>query len=306
MGALGHPHAPQWPLACGLLLLAAGCWCGPPMEVLHVDGQDRRYLLDVPPDLAAPAPLLLVLHGGGPDGPAMARRYTGFSELGAAEGFVTAYPEALFDNWNDGREGPKLRANAEGVDDVAFLTALVDHLLETEDIDPSRIYVVGISNGGFMTERLACSPLSARLAAVVPVIATMAETLLAECAPAAPLPIALVAGDEDPLVPFTGGPMMDGDRGVIASFDDTVALWRDHNGCTGEPEVELVDEVDDGTRVRIETWTGCAAETKSLVVEGGGHTWPGGRATFDFLVGRTSQEIEMAEVAWGFLSRFWR
>ena len=175
--------------------------------------------------------------------------------------------------------------------------------MTTGDIDPQRIYVVGVSNGGFMTQRLACTPFASRMAAAVSVISTIAEDLVDRCLPPEPTPMLMVASDDDPIIPFDGGPILDGDRGVAASFEALRTMRSELNGCKGLDGSEILDEVDDGTRVRIDRFAGCQTETITMVVEGGGHTWPGGRSTFDFLVGRTSQEMDMARTAWDFVRR---
>ncbi|HNV72206.1 MAG TPA: PHB depolymerase family esterase, partial [Candidatus Ozemobacteraceae bacterium] len=118
----------------------------------------RTYELFVPKNVvgSSPVPLLLVLHGGGGTGRGMQYLTLGrFNELAEREGFVVAYPDGLKKNWNDGRDVPASEAHASKLDDVGFLKALIQKLQTELSIDPSRIYACGISNGAFMSARLA-------------------------------------------------------------------------------------------------------------------------------------------------------
>ena len=154
------------------------------------------------------------------------------------------------------------------------------------------------------TQRLACER-SERFAAAVSFIATMPATL--DCTPSAPVPVMLVLGTEDPLVPYGGGPVASGDRGEAISADAAVAFWAAQNQCAGPPEVTELPDVDpdDGTRVRREMQTGCAAPVGRLILEGGGHTWPGGSQYLpQRTIGRVSHDVQGEDVLWDFVSPF--
>ena len=143
-------------------------------HTLEVDGITRSYHLHVPPALGpAPAPLVLVFHGGGGTGPGT-ERLTRFTALADREGFLVAFPEGIEKNWNDGREFTSSRAHRDHVDDVAFVTALVDAIGRAHAVDPRRVYATGISNGGIFSHYLAAH-LSARLAAIAPVVGGIAD-----------------------------------------------------------------------------------------------------------------------------------
>ena len=120
-------------------------------ESIGVGGVWRTYVLHVPPTLPAstPVPLLLMLHGGGGTGRQM-ERLAGFSQLADRAGSIAVYPDGVGRSWNDGRGDPHITAQRERIDDVAFIAALIGALSQRYRIDSRRVYVTGISNGGFM------------------------------------------------------------------------------------------------------------------------------------------------------------
>jgi polyhydroxybutyrate depolymerase len=273
---------------------------------LPYGGMERTYLLHLPQayDGKESLPVLFVFHGGGGQGKGMAR-LTHMNDVADERGFIAVYPDGIDNNWNDGR--PEVNP---GVDDVGFISALIDELSEKYAVDTQRIYSTGISNGGMFSFRLACE-LSDKIAAVAPVAALMGEVLSRSCSPPQPVPVMLVIGTDDPLVPWEGGKIGGrlADRGRALSEAATVSFWVKVDGCAQTPVVTYLPDrsPSDGTRVRCETHPsgqdGC--EVVVLVVEGGGHTWPGGLQYMrEATIGRTSRDIDASVVIWEFLSRF--
>lgn len=275
---------------------------------LEHDGLTREYRLYVPPDLdpAQPVPLVLVLHGGGGTADGMEKlTHSGFHDLADRDGFIVAYPQGVDKHWNDGRPLED-RAAQDDIDDVGYIAALIDHLAAEYPIDQTRVFATGISNGGFMSFRLACD-LADRIAAVAPVTANLSADLAARCAPSRPVPVLIINGTKDPLVRWEGGTIqvLRKTRGDILSVDETVTTWLVLNDCPDTPAITPLPDADPGdhTRVRRERYAPCAADTvvELIVVEGGGHTWPGGYAYFPWwLIGRTSRDIDANEVIWTF------
>lgn len=232
---------------------------------------------------------------------------TGMHLLAKQEGFLVVYPEAGGSDhlWNDGRS-----TTADDADDVAFIERLIEHLVNTANVDPNRIYATGLSNGGMFTLRLACE-LSDRIAAFAPVIANFPAELKPRCRPARLVPILFIHGSEDRLMPRHGGeiptsPILSGAGGLVVSADKTVRFWVERNGCAQAPEVRELPDLDptDGTRVQSTHYANCQgrSEVISLLVKGGGHTWPGaGEAARLRVSGATSRDINASEVIWRFL-----
>lgn len=270
-------------------------------------GLERHYVVYRPAGWSSDVanPVVLVLHGGGGDGARMAR-LTGFSALADRHGFLAVYPDGIDRHWNDGRGVEKYRAQREDIDDTGFLAELVERLAREYRIDRRRVYVTGVSNGAFMSHRLACEHADL-FAAFAPVIGSMAENIVAGCRPGRSVPMLIMNGTEDALVPWEGGHVRFGRRqlGRILSTPASVEFWVRHNGCrTTAVTTELPDrDPRDGTRVTLSRYSGCRDGVAVLLytVRGGGHTWPGGwKYLPEFMIGRTSQDVIASEIIWEF------
>lgn len=286
---------------------------------LDFAGTTRSYFLYVPSTYpptsedgsVSAAPLLIVLHGGGGTGQGMVTLTRGgFNQLAERDGFIVVYPNAVDKQWNDGRDIPGSTAHRDNIDDVGFISRLIDHLGESYSIDYSRVYATGISNGGIMSYRLACE-LGDRIAGIAAVAASMPTFYTELCLPFRPLPVLVINGTDDPLVPYDGGEIRIGrlSRDEVLSTDDTINFWLTANQCFTEPFSTIVydDRPLDNTRARYVRYEGCAdgVLVELYAIEGGGHTFPGGRQYLPpGVIGRTSREIDAAEVIWNFLSSF--
>jgi polyhydroxybutyrate depolymerase len=272
---------------------------------IAVGGRIRSFLLYQPDGLGGDAPLVIALHGRMGTGSGM-EHLTHFEKIAAREKFLLIYPDGIRKSWNDGRETP---AEKEGVDDVAFIRVLIDSAIRNCHADPKRVYVTGISNGGFMTMRLA-TELSNKIAAVAVVAATMDEgTARATSGPGAhPVSVLLMHGTKDPLVPFGGGSVRSGAGGRILSHDSAVKWWVKLDGCTWAQDSNLLilDSAGDGTSADITVYAGGAQGTEVVdyKIDNGGHTWPGGWQYLPvFMVGKTSRNLDAGEVIWAFFKR---
>ena len=267
---------------------------------------ERTYTVHVSSsyDPGKPTPVVIVLHGGGGTGKGMVR-LTEFNALADAENFIVVYPDGFEKHWNDGR-GVQWQSHVENTDDVGFISALIDHLSDELNIDSSRVYVTGISNGGMMSHRLGCE-LSQKIAAIAPVASNIPVNQASVWSPSRPMPALIINGTEDPLERWEGGEIRLGKNtyGVVLSVADTVEFWVEKNGCSPTPIITQLPDLDsaDGTTVRTEAYGGCqdGAEVVLYAIEGGGHTWPGG---FQYLpksvIGRTCREFDASRVIWQF------
>jgi polyhydroxybutyrate depolymerase len=276
---------------------------------LSVDNRKRTYELHVPPaySTAKAAPLVLALHGRLGDGHGTAG-LTHFDRVSDEHGFLVAYPDGLNRSWADGRNATD--SDKEGVNDVKFVSMLIEQLESTYKIDKTRIYVIGISNGGFMTHRLACE-LSEQVAAAASVAATIGENTAAGCHPAKPVSMAIFMGTKDPLVRIQGGPMgRNGSHGTILSLQATAEKWIALNRCAAKPGVnEIPDKANDGTSIHVETVSNCKSNSEVVTykVENGGHTWPGGKQYLPAMViGKTTRNLDASEELWIFFLRHTR
>ena len=271
-------------------------------HIIH-EHKKRDYKVFVPDaEKRERKPLVVVLHGGG-GRINQIERYTKFTKLAQKEGFIAAYPQGFDRQWNDGREVIQSRAHRLKIDDVGFISKMIDEIKAKYYADPNRIYACGISNGGFMSLRLACE-LSDKIAAIGVVTAGMNPYLVKTCKPKNKVSVVIINGTDDQIVPYDGGMISIGrkKRGKVTSTEYTVKHWCVYNQCKMKPlGMYVVDEKNDGTEIKVITYKGIGAEVKLYRVIGGGHTWPGG---FQYLpaawVGRTSKEIDATEVIWEF------
>ena len=288
-------------LLCGLFWLTASAvtLAAPVSETLKLGGDLRNYWLVRPEGIekTKPAPLLMVLHGSAGSGEDMMTvTQRGFERLADKEKFVVVYPDALERRWND---------QGGTVDDVGFLLAIVDKLVADGLVDKNRIYVAGISNGGMMAQRLACEQAD-RIAGIATVAGGLPEPLQATCKPARALPVLVIHGTEDPIVPWSGGAVAGfEDFGKVLSARETAKFWAANNRCGDGGVIAAEPDRDpkDGTRVKMEVFASCpaGAAVKLAAVEGGGHTWPGGYQYLpERFIGRTSQDVDANMLIWDF------
>jgi polyhydroxybutyrate depolymerase len=269
-------------------------------HTLGVDGLTRTYHLHVPPGLAAgPAPLVLVFHGGGSNGPAT-DRLTRFTALADREGFVVVFPDGVGHNWNDGREIVRSQAHRDHVDDVAFVAALLDAVARQRAIDSRRVYATGISNGGMFSHYLAAH-LAGRIVAIAPVVGGIADPPEAWLWPDRPVSVLILQGTSDPLVPYHGGSVAFG-RGRVIDTEDAARRWAALNGA-GAPRQEPLPTGDGRCGGLRTVYPGGRDGTEVALVrlDGGGHTWAGGAQYLPaLLIGRVCRDFDATRVIWEF------
>jgi polyhydroxybutyrate depolymerase len=286
---------------------------------INHDNLKRTYHIHMPSisNESKQMPLVIVLHGRGGTGAAMVIvTRKDFDNLADRDGFFAVYPDGIELNWNDGRmdEEANDRAHRENIDDVGFISALIDTMIYDYDIDPQRVYITGISNGAIMAYRLACE-LSDKIAAIAPVDGNIPHMLYNECNPVCPVSLLAINNVNDPLVPYEGGNIYGSIRkinlGKVLSVDESVGFWVKRNNCIPDPVVTEMPDVDpdDGTRVTKKEYMDGTDGTEVILysVDGGGHTWPGG---FQYLpawiIGKTCRDINASEVIWSFFKRHTR
>ena len=283
----------------------------PAGDTLRHDELKRHYILYQPVFKNAHSgarPLLMVLHGGGGTNRGMLRlTQNRFNTLADQDGFFVVYPQGIDKSWNDGRTDKISGAHRQGIDDVGFLGALIDHLIDRYPIDERRIFVTGISNGGLMSYRLGCS-LPDKIRAIAPVTAQIPVAITPLCRSESAVSLVVFNGTEDPLVPYNGGQIkvLRRQRGAVLSTDETIRIWRQKNRCTAKARIaHLQDTADDGTRVTKIEYDRCQADAKVVLfrIEGGGHTWPGGRQYLPVgVIGLTSRDINACDEIWDFFN----
>jgi polyhydroxybutyrate depolymerase len=292
-----------WLALGGMCLIAATPPAAEPRSIT-AGGRTRTYRLHAPATLPKerPAALVLVFHGGEGSGEQI-ERFLAFDALADREGFLVAYPDAVGGHWNDGRENANFESFQEHVDDVAFVSDLIDAIAKAHPVDPKRVYATGISNGGIFSHYLAAR-LSTRIAAIAPVAGGVAEPFRARFKPERPVSVLMMNGTEDPLVPYGGGGVRRGTNGRVLETGAAARLWADADGCAPAGSETLPDaDPRDGCRVTRRRWTGGREGTEVVLYafEGGGHTWPGGvQYAPKLLVGRVCHDVDATRTIWEF------
>jgi polyhydroxybutyrate depolymerase len=253
---------------------------------------ERTYRIYIP-DSAEPMPLVIVLHGAGGTG-AWIESFSGFNDLADEEKFAVVYPNGINRVWNDGRVGDTRIGN---IDDVGFMTKIIDFLSEKLDIE--GVYVAGYSMGGMLSFRLACE-MPDTINAIASVASTFPEYLVTACADTAPVSVLIIQGTDDPVVPWAGV------RGGYLSAVNSLTYWANHNGCTIGSEISVQDDVDTGDHTRIlrEGFSACDdnADVTLYGIFYGGHTWPGRPFEAPFQLGLTSADMDATQAIWAFFA----
>jgi polyhydroxybutyrate depolymerase len=225
-------------------------------------------------DPKTPAPLVVMFHGYGAT--ALEQEYY-FQLVPASEthGFLYAYADGTLDKTNErfwNADDACCDLYHAGVDDVAYFDAIVGDVKAKYNVDPKRIYVVGHSNGGFMSHRLACDR-----ASTVAAIVSLAGAVWNDpqkCAPSAHVSIAEVHGDADTTIVYAGGSTPEG---TYPGAQTTVATWASKNGCTGAlaPTSSTLDldTVLPGAETNVQAYAGCPAGigVELWTIQGGSH-----------------------------------
>jgi polyhydroxybutyrate depolymerase len=236
-------------------------------SIMH-DGLQRTYRLHLPIDYNADNtyPLLFSLHGATSNG-FQQEMLSGFNHIADQEHFIMVYPNGIGATWS-------ISTTSE-IDDVGFISALLDTLDSQYNINLNMVYASGMSMGGFMCYRLACE-LSDRISAIASVAGL--HTFF-PCNPPKPVPILQIHGTEDPVVPYTGVPA-------------TISQWTGHDGCPQDPVIADFPDInhEDNSTVRSYYYGPCNDSTEVILysVIYGEHSWPGS----NFILGVTNQDID--------------
>ncbi len=260
-------------------------------DAIEHEGVGRRIIYIRPETTTeTPAPAIVLLHYNTGTAEDIANAVD-IGALVAATGAWAIVPEGLNQHWNDDP------GSVSGADDVGFLAKLIDTATAQYPIDATRVYVAGMSNGGFMATRLACER-PELVAAVASVAASMRTSQAAACAPAIGVPMVQILGTNDPYVAYNA-------RLGLLSARETFDHWRGINHCdlSAVDETALPDTVNDGTTTVVSRGVDCGADTALYTVNGGGHTWPQWTPTISpYSLGRVAKDFSGNEAIWSFFS----
>jgi polyhydroxybutyrate depolymerase len=277
-------------------------------ESIKVGGHTRSYRLFVPSDLPNPVPVVFVFHGTETPGHGINSiiNTTRFEKIGETQHALIIFPEAYEGNWNDGRRNNRARSYRDGIDDIAFVDAMLARTEHDYHVDRTRIDATGFSNGAIFCHYLAAHR-SNVFAAIAPVSGSMAIPFSAWFHPVCPVSVLEIHGTSDPIVPYHGGRITD-DGGEVLGVEATAEFWAKTNRCRRDcNEIPVPDRTNiDGCYPQCFEWSGGKDGTDVILyrIIGGGHTWPGSRLGLlsSFFLGKVCQDFDASELIWRF---FW-
>ena len=263
--------------------------------IVH-DGIVRSYKLYVPSIYSGniAVPLLFNFHGYTSNSNEQ-MFYGDFRNIADTANFLVVHPQGTLDNTNTTHFN--VGWGGSSVDDVGFTEVLLDSLSAVYSIDQNRIYAVGMSNGGFMSFRLACD-LSSKIAAVGSVTGSMLPSTLVNCNATHQMPVIQIHGTTDPTVPYSGS------TGWTASVTNVLNHWATFNNCSPSPTIINIPNIYQVDGSTVEKYTYENGDNCSQVIHykviNGQHTWPGSAINF----AGTNYDINASVEIWNFLSKY--
>lgn len=237
------------------------------MGAVRAAGLDDTVVHNMIP--GEPRPVVIFLHGGNSSGAIMDAYVNANADL-AMKNVATIYPTGVKGFWNDG-------LNVTPRNDVNFLDTMIDYYVAKRMVDPSRLYIAGISNGGLMVQRMLCAS-RYNFAGAAVVGAT--HPGLNRCAKGKKTPIMFFYGSKDAFFPPDG---MVGntwfDKMKPASRNDTIAFWARVNGCVKKPLATEQPGSNPQLSVMVRFYSDCQMPVVVYDLLGAGHVWPGAKST---------------------------
>jgi len=269
-------------------------------EIFH-DGELREYSVFLPSSYQAgqSLPMVFNLHGFGSNGTEQIL-YSALNAVAQTENFIVVTPEGLVRQTAIGQTGSHWNAYfGTDVDDVSFLSLVIDRVYTDYNIDLARVYSTGMSNGGYMSHRLACE-LSDRITAIASVAGGVFNEQLDNCSPSRAVPVMQIHGTNDGVVDYNGIPLF------APSIPELVGHWVDHNNCSTVAdtiEIANISTTDNSTVEKLEYNNGDeGSKVWFYIVDNGGHTWPD--ALIDLPGEVTNYDFNASEHIWEFFSQF--
>ena len=270
------------------------------------DGRTRHYRTYVPATLGTDAvPLLIGLHGGLGTS-AQFEANSGFNNLAESNGFIVVYPDGIgnqvdgsgFQTWNGGYCcGP---AQAQQVNDVEFISKVIDEMSAQFTIDPKRVFVAGHSNGGILAYLLAC-----RLADKIAAIGVQAgSNVVEDCTPSLPVSVIHIHGSADSNMPISGGKGSGLSNTIFAAARSAVDAMVSAVGAAPTVEAGAMASNPDVTSL---TWTrsGTNIQVRLVTVASATHAWmghPAQSSASESYVGKPYPNFDSSRAIWSFLS----
>lgn len=262
------------------------------------EGRTRNYEVYLPQNFQSNMPVVISLHGY-TETIQWYKNYTLLHEFADTSGFITVYPAAIGNSWNSGLIAPGWPYIDTTVNDVGFISALIDTLKVHYDIDLSRVYCCGYSLGGEMTYRLAIE-LGYRFAAVASVTGLINDVTGNLGDPIRPIPILHIHGTEDTYETWNG------DNKNLWTVPETIDFWLEKNDCALPADTVSLPDLDpnDGSTVEKISYNNCSENSSFIFykIQGGGHHWPD--AAYNWGAGNLNRDINANVEIWNFFQNY--
>ncbi len=256
-------------------------------------GQNRTANIHLPINYNAANkyPVVLILHGLTQTGTGI-QSYSKFNDVADTANFIAVYPDGINTAWN-------ANIGATGIDDATYLNILLDSVIGKYNVNTNRLYSCGLSNGGYMSHRLACEYAN-RFAAIASVAGTMFDGTFNGCNPTRAVPVLQIHGTADLVVPYTGSAT------AGKGAEDVINFWVAKNTCNTMPLITNLPNTNttDGSSVIDNVYNGCQGNTicELLKIQGGGHTWPDAVGISG--IGNVNKDINASATIWNFFNKF--
>jgi polyhydroxybutyrate depolymerase len=299
-------------LGIPLLVLGAYYWWGYSREEkITVGNMTRRYRIHLPLSRQSrdKIPLVVILHGYG-DNPRLVEWYSGFSRKADRENFAVIYPYGTASkvdtglSWNAGLCCASALTNR--IDDATFVNQVVKEVIEKYNLDRTRVYMGGFSNGAMMAGILVNEFPNTFAAAGIVSGSTGGQSPGSQGyfrlkSPAEPMPVILFHGDKDVAVPYGGGVNRYYKIPALASFDsfpDSVNYWLKGNQCRNQEKQKL------STGVEILTGSNCMGDTevRAYSIPDRGHVWFG--SLVETAIYGQNKGISATDLMWDFFQKY--
>jgi polyhydroxybutyrate depolymerase len=287
-----------------ILLFSIFCFVAQVTDIdksIVVDGLNRQYLIHLPPGYANTQmlPVIFALHGGGGEYKSTPKLYN-LNTLADQYNFIVVYPNALNKSWSMKGVDSRVKGNTQDIDDVHFISVLMDTLIRYNKADRRRFFCTGLSRGGIFSFFLA-SRLSSRIRAIAPVCAAIPVSIGDTYTFQHPMPVLMINGTADPLILYNGGEgrftaaNAVADQNNMLPAEELVQKVAKLNHCNGVAKVDLIPDTDpsDGCTATKYTYAGPNADVIFIKITNGGHTWPGGTQYLPkFIIGKLCRDFK--------------
>ncbi len=281
-------------------------------KTITVDKRVREYMIHLPPSYnnTSKLPVIFAFHGGGGEYKKTIRYYN-LNGLADENGFIVVYPNAINKAWSMSGVSSRVRNADNNVDDVKFISTLLDNLIAEYKADGKHVFCTGISRGGIFSLYLVWQ-LSDRIKAIAPLCASIPHAISDAYTFNHPTSVLLINGTEDPLINYNGGPgklnhrNAESETAIMVPTEELVNKIAKLNNCKSTAIITNFPDIDksDGCTATDYKYSCDSSLVELIKVNNGGHTWPGGVQYLPkILIGKVCRDFNAEEKIFEFFKK---